>query len=90
MSRRHTATSPEQRQMPRSGRNRLLVRLAYVGQVIDDKTGELTYAKIVDADGEVIQPRASRRTYRNVAWGTRLQGAPRMHFPVRKFKKVLI
>lgn len=72
MSRRHTLTSPEQRRMPISGRYRLAVRLQVVDKVIDDETGELAYAEIKDGEGNIIQPRANRRTRRAVAWGTRL------------------
>lgn len=89
MPRRHTATSPEQRQLPHDGRTRIAVRLAYVGQVIDDKTGELVYEEIKDEEGNIIQQRANRAIRRRIAWGTRLHGAPRMRLPVREVKKAV-
>lgn len=70
MSRRHTATSPEQRQLPRKGRTRIAVRLKLV-DVITDEKGEPVYTQLEDEDGNVTRRRPPRQFRRQVGWDTR-------------------
>ena len=73
MARRHTLTSPEERNLPRSGAFRTAIRVAYVDRILDDKTGELMYGEIKDEiTGELIQRRASRKLRRQIAHQSRL------------------
>ena len=80
---RHTTPAP--RKLPRNGRARCYVRLAYVDQLVDEKTNEPLYAEVKNSDGDILFARAPRKVRRSVAFNTRLRndGKPFGTMPYR-------
>lgn len=70
MSRRHTLTSPEQRRMPRDGRNRIAVRL----KAADDLEQAHVLFSWMATGGQYVPMKATRRQRRDTAWSTRAHG----------------
>ena len=87
MGRRFTLT--EKRTMPRNGHTRTQMRLAYVENMVAEKTKKPLYTEIIEPDENgdpvVTQQRASRKVRRRVAHQTRLRndGRPRFEQPPR-------
>ena len=75
MGRRFTLT--EKRTMPRNGHTRTQMRLAYVENMVDEKTKKPLYTEIIEPDENgdpvVTQQRACRKVRRRVAHQTRLR-----------------